>query len=104
MVSRTERLFDLLQLLRQHRYPVAGQALADKLGVSLRTIYRDIATLIAQGAVIEGERLASLVYGDPCRYDTPRATPRLLALGRAPALSRPFLFNCHLVIVRGNHP
>ena len=54
-MSRTQRLFDLIQLLRQHRYPVTGQALADKLGVSLRTLYRDIATLQAQGATIEGE-------------------------------------------------
>ena len=29
--------------------------LADQLGVSLRTLYRDIATLTAQGATIEGE-------------------------------------------------
>ncbi|VVE47886.1 putative transcription repressor NiaR [Pandoraea pneumonica] len=43
-----------MQLLRRHRYPVAGAALADSLGVSLRTLYRDIATLQAQGAHIEG--------------------------------------------------
>lgn len=54
-MSRTERLFDLIQLLRQHRYPVSGQKLADELGVSLRTIYRDIATLQGQGATIDGE-------------------------------------------------
>ena len=54
-MSRTARLLDLLQILRRHRHPVAGQVLADELGVSLRTVYRDIATLIAQGAPIEGE-------------------------------------------------
>lgn len=43
-----------MQLLRRHRYPVAGAALADSLGVSLRTLYRDIAVLQAQGAHIEG--------------------------------------------------
>ncbi len=43
-----------MQLLRRHQYPVAGAALADSLGVSLRTLYRDIATLQAQGADIEG--------------------------------------------------
>ena len=43
-----------MQLLRRHRYPVAGAALADSLGVSLRTLYRDIAMLQAQGAHIEG--------------------------------------------------
>lgn len=54
-MARTQRLLDLLQLLRSHRYPVAGQDLAHTLGVSLRTLYRDIATLKAQGADIEGE-------------------------------------------------
>ncbi|WP_353193658.1 YafY family protein [Pandoraea pnomenusa] len=53
-MSRTQRLFSLMQLLRCHRFPVAGATLADSLGVSLRTLYRDIATLQAQGAHIEG--------------------------------------------------
>jgi len=54
-MSRTERLLDLLQILRRHRAPVAGAALAQDLGISLRTLYRDIATLQGQGAEIEGE-------------------------------------------------
>ena len=54
-MSRTERLFDLLQILRSHRRPVTGQTLADELGVSIRTLYRDIGTLQGQGADIEGE-------------------------------------------------
>jgi predicted DNA-binding transcriptional regulator YafY len=54
-MSRTERLFDLIQTLRRHRRPVSGAQLAAELAVSLRTIYRDIQTLIAQGAPIEGE-------------------------------------------------
>ncbi len=44
-----------MQALRRHRRPVTAAALARKLGVSQRTLYRDIATLIAQGAAIEGE-------------------------------------------------
>lgn len=54
-LSRTQRLFDLIQTLRRYRYPVSGKRLAETLGVSLRTLYRDIATLQAQGASIEGE-------------------------------------------------
>ncbi|WP_421759762.1 helix-turn-helix transcriptional regulator [Devosia sp.] len=54
-MSRTERLLDLLQLLRNRRTPVTGPALAADLGISLRTLYRDIATLQAQGADIQGE-------------------------------------------------
>ena len=54
-MSRSERLLDLLQTLRRHRRPVSGRALAAELSISIRTLYRDIATLQAQGADIEGE-------------------------------------------------
>ncbi len=35
--------------------PVSGRVLAEEIGVSLRTLYRDIASLQAMGASIEGE-------------------------------------------------
>ena len=54
-MSRTERLLDLIQSLRTRRAPVTGPTLADELGISIRTLYRDIATLQAQGADIQGE-------------------------------------------------
>ena len=54
-MSRSERLLDLLQVLRRHRRPVSGRVLAQELAVSIRTLYRDIATLQAQGAPIQGE-------------------------------------------------
>jgi len=54
-MSRAQRLLDLIQILRSHRFPVTGAALADELGISIRTLYRDIATLQEQGATIEGE-------------------------------------------------
>jgi predicted DNA-binding transcriptional regulator YafY len=54
-MSRAQRLLDLIQVLRRHRLPVAGSALADELAISLRTLYRDIETLKAQGAHIDGE-------------------------------------------------
>lgn len=54
-MSRAQRLLELIQVLRRHRYPVSGAALASELGVSLRTLYRDIATLQEQGARIDGE-------------------------------------------------
>lgn len=54
-MSRAERLLALVQALRRRRRPVAGADLAEELGVSLRTIYRDIQALIGQGAPIEGE-------------------------------------------------
>ncbi len=54
-MSRTERLLDLIQLLRRHRLPVSGKSLAEELGISLRTLYRDVITLQSFGAPIEGE-------------------------------------------------
>jgi predicted DNA-binding transcriptional regulator YafY len=54
-VSRSTRLLDLLQALRRRRRPVSAAVLAAELGVSERTIYRDIATLAGQGAAVEGE-------------------------------------------------
>jgi predicted DNA-binding transcriptional regulator YafY len=54
-MSRTARLFTLLDALRAHRSPVQAQRLADELAVSVRTIYRDMQTLIGLGAPIEGE-------------------------------------------------
>lgn len=54
-LPRARRLLDLIQLLRGHRFPVSGAVLAAGLGISLRTLYRDIATLQSQGASIDGE-------------------------------------------------
>ena len=54
-MSRAQRLLDLIQLLRGYRRPVSGAVLAEALGISLRTLYRDIETLNAQGAQIDGE-------------------------------------------------
>ena len=54
-MSRTGRLFLLMDALRGNRRPVTAAVLAEKLGVSERTIYRDVQTLTSLGAPIEGE-------------------------------------------------
>jgi predicted DNA-binding transcriptional regulator YafY len=54
-MSRAARLLQLLEQLRAHRLPVPGLALAAQADVSLRTLYRDIATLREQGAQIDGD-------------------------------------------------
>jgi predicted DNA-binding transcriptional regulator YafY len=54
-MSRATRLLELIQMLRQHRRPVSGETLAGAMGVSVRTIYRDIETLRVQGASVDGE-------------------------------------------------
>jgi predicted DNA-binding transcriptional regulator YafY len=54
-VTRSQRLLALIQAFRRHRRPVSAHVLANELSVSVRTIYRDIATLVSQGAPIAGE-------------------------------------------------
>jgi predicted DNA-binding transcriptional regulator YafY len=53
--KRSERLLALMQALRRRRRPVAGVVLAEEMGVSLRSLYRDIETLKSMGAAIDGE-------------------------------------------------
>ncbi len=55
MSKRSERLLLLVQALRHRRRPVTGQVLADEMGISLRSLYRDIETLKSLGAAIDGE-------------------------------------------------
>ena len=53
-MRRADRLFQILQFLRGGRLTTAAQ-LAEKLEVTPRTIYRDVAHLIGSGVPIEGE-------------------------------------------------
>lgn len=55
MSTRASRLLQLIDRLRCSRSPLSGPALAQALGISLRTLYRDIAELRAQGANIKGD-------------------------------------------------
>jgi predicted DNA-binding transcriptional regulator YafY len=54
-MDKTERLFSVMDALRRHRRPVTAAALAEEQGVSVRTLYRDVQTLIGLGAPIDGE-------------------------------------------------
>ncbi|RST87673.1 YafY family transcriptional regulator [Aquibium carbonis] len=55
-MARSDRLFRLLQAMRQMPAPITAARLASETGVSLRSLYRDIDSLRAAGARIEGER------------------------------------------------
>lgn len=54
-MDKTERLFSIMDALRRHRRPITAAALAEEQGVSVRTLYRDVRTLIGLGAPIDGE-------------------------------------------------
>ncbi|MDK9698286.1 MAG: YafY family transcriptional regulator [Siculibacillus sp.] len=100
-MSRAARLIDLVQILRRHRRPVVAAMLAEELGVSPRTLYRDVATLRAQGAPIDGEAgvgyvlkpgflLPPLMFGDEeiealalgARFVAEHGDPRLARAAR----------------------
>src|SRR5215469_16074896 len=53
-MRRSDRLFDIIQRLRTARGPTTAAALAEELEVTVRTIYRDVATLQARRVPIEG--------------------------------------------------
>lgn len=54
-MRRADRLFQIIQILRRSTRPVTGAAMAMELEVSARTIYRDIAALMAERVPIVGE-------------------------------------------------
>jgi predicted DNA-binding transcriptional regulator YafY len=54
-VRRADRLFRIIQVLRRKRRPVTAGEIAEELEASVRTIYRDIAQLMADRVPIRGE-------------------------------------------------
>jgi len=67
-MRRADRLFEILQILRRKKTARAAD-IADELEVSPRTIYRDIADLMAQGVPIAGE--AGIGYILRAGFDLP---------------------------------
>ncbi|KZZ43943.1 MAG: YafY family transcriptional regulator [Saccharospirillaceae bacterium] len=55
MSNKSERLFQLVTLLRSRRTAITAETLAEFMEVSVRTIYRDIQALVVSGIPVEGE-------------------------------------------------
>lgn len=79
-MRRADRLFQLVQLIRGRRLTTAA-FLAQRLEVSERTVYRDVADLQRQGVPIEGE--AGLGYRLGPGFDLP---PLMFSVDEARAL------------------
>lgn len=79
-MRRADRLFQVVQLVRGRRLTTA-EWLAQRLEVSLRTVYRDVADLQQQGVPIEGE--AGVGYRMRAGFDLP---PLMFSTGEAKAL------------------
>ena len=68
-MHRTERLFQIIQVLRSRKTPITGRELADELEISLRTLYRDVTELMTQRIPIKGEAGTGYILEDG--YDMP---------------------------------
>jgi len=68
-VRKADRLFQIIQILRRTRRPVTSDAIAAELETSKRSVYRDIATLMAQRVPIRGE--AGMGYVLEAGFDLP---------------------------------
>ena len=95
-MTRSDRLFDLIQILRDGRLHRAAD-LAATLGVSVRSIWRDMAVLSASGMPLEGERGVGYILRQPITLPPMMLSPaemmalrhgvRLVASGDDPALA-----------------
>ena len=54
-MRRADRLFEILQVLRRAKGPLTAAAIAEQLETSQRTVYRDLAALMARKVPIRGE-------------------------------------------------
>jgi predicted DNA-binding transcriptional regulator YafY len=96
-MRRTDRLFELIQILRDGRLHTARD-MAERLEVSTRTLWRDMATLIASGLPVEGERGLGYLLREPITLPPLTLTPdevealtlglQLVARGADPSLTR----------------
>ncbi len=68
-MTRSTRLFDIIQILRSADAPVTAQRLGNELEVTKRTIYRDMVALQAMRVPIDGE--AGVGYMLRAGYDLP---------------------------------
>ncbi|MCC5969868.1 MAG: HTH domain-containing protein [Pararhodobacter sp.] len=76
-MKRDQRLFDLVQLMRDGRLRTAAE-LAQAMGVSTRTIWRDMAMMAETGLPVEGERGMGYILRAPLVLPPTVLTPEEL--------------------------
>ena len=96
-MRRTDRLFELIQILRDGRLHTARD-MAERVEVSVRTIWRDMASLQASGLPVDGERGVGYILREPVHLPPLSLTPdevealrlgaALVARGADPSLAR----------------
>src|SRR4051812_46275006 len=86
-VKRTERLFAIAEYLRERRTGVTAEVLAERFGVTIRTMYRDLDALRAASMPLSAERGRGGGYALDKSYSLPpvnftaREAALLVALG-----------------------
>lgn len=73
-MRRNDRLFELIQLLRDGRLHTARD-MAERYGVSVRTIWRDMAMLVQAGLPVQGERGVGYILRGPITLPPMILTP-----------------------------
>ena len=84
-MNKSERLLRIMTLLRARRTAITAAAMAERLGVSERTLYRDIQSLILSGVPVEGEagvgyRLRAGAFLPPLMFDEAEIEALLLGV------------------------
>ena len=79
-MHKSERLFQLVNILKSRRFAITAKDLATRLNVSERTIYRDIQHLQSSGVPVEGEAGVGYLIAE---YDLP---PMMFTLEELQAL------------------
>jgi predicted DNA-binding transcriptional regulator YafY len=93
-VKRTERLFAIAEYLRGRRTGVTAEVLAERFGVTIRTMYRDLDALRAASMPVSAERGRGGGYALDKSYSLPpvnftaREAAVLVALGSFAAETR----------------
>src|SRR5579863_8224124 len=93
-MRRQTRLFALTEYLRGRRTGVTAETLADRFGVTIRTIYRDLDTLRDASLPVQADRGRGGGYALDRNYTLPpvnftaREAALLLAVGRWAASMR----------------
>lgn len=97
-MSKSDRLLQCMQVLRTMPAPIKASDLADQMEVSLRTVYRDIDSLRAAGAMIDGEAGYGYTLVDdpalpPMMFTVDEIEALVLGLKEVQAIADPVLAN-----------
>ncbi|CAH9049860.1 hypothetical protein PSECIP111951_00057 [Pseudoalteromonas holothuriae] len=96
-MHKSERLFQLVNLLKGRRLAVTAKQLAERFEVSERTIYRDIETLQSSGIPVQGEAGIGYLISDhplpPMMFSLDELTALLLGSKMVSAWTDPTLSN-----------